>query len=160
MKLFLKHDITDISSRFVIFDESGNEKYIVTGKSGSSKQIMYISDMNDNKVSLIAFLNFVGRYFSVKCEKRLYALIPCVNEHFGFMIYGSTFRFIGDIAAGSFSLIDVDKSPVMTQKKCWGKVGEGFEINIFDDEYEILALSVAVCAAIYISLGQENPVPT
>lgn len=158
MKLFLKRDRSEISSRFSVLDEKGNEKYIVTGKSTASKQVIYISDINNNKLSTITFLDFVVKSFSVKCGKRLYALMPCIREQFAFIIYGSTFRFIGNIAEGRFSLIDVDKSPVMTQKKCWCKSGVGFEINIFNDEYEIFALSVAVCAAMYIVANAEDPV--
>lgn len=159
MKFFLKHDTDGGLSRFVIFDESGNQKYIVTGKSANSNQTMILSDTNGNKLSVITLYNFVAKYFSVKYNKRLYALVPCIKGSFAFIIYGSTFRFIGDIATGRFSLIDVDKSLVMTQKKCWGQNGDGFEINVFSREREVFSLSVAVCAAMYIAVGGEAPIP-
>ncbi len=160
MKLFLKRDSGELSSRFIVFDEKGNEKYIVTGKTSTSKQVMYISDKKDNKLSSITLWNFVGRYFSVKCAKRLYALVPYMNEQFGFMICGSTFVFAGDISSGRFSLIDVDKSPVMTQKKYWNNSGDGFELDIFNDDYEIFSLSVAICAAMYILANGNGAVTT
>lgn len=159
MKLFLTRDTDGESARFAVLDEYGKEKYIVTGKSGNSKHTMYLSDINGNRLSVITLYDFVAKYFSVKCNKRLYALVPYIKEQFAFIIYGSTFRFMGDISVGRFSLIDVDQSPVMTQKKCWGKNGDGFEINIFSQEYEIFAVSSAVCAAMYILANGESPIP-
>lgn len=160
MKLFLKRDTSDMSSRFVVLDEYGKQKFIVTGKNSTSKQKLTVFNNESVKMADITYYDFVVKYFSVKCCKHLYALVPCLEKEFVFIIYGSTLRFIGNIPSGRFSLIDVDKSVVMMQKKCWGKYGNGFELEIFDDEQEIFSLSVAICANLYISAAEENPVPT
>lgn len=160
MKLFLKRDVSDISSRYVVLDEYGKEKYIVTGKITSSKQKLILSDTQNTKKSDIILYRFGATYFLIRYNKRLYALVPCESGKFAFFIYGSTLRFLGDISEGRFSLIDVDKSVVMTQKKCWGNYGTGFELNIYNDEQEILALSVAICADLYISAEDKKAVLT
>lgn len=151
MKLFLKRDTSGEKAGFVILDETGFEKYIVTVKGDKTKQKIIIRTPEKKIASEILNKDLVIRYFSLKCNKRFYVLVPFVQERFAFAIYGSTYRFLGDMEQGCFSLIDVDKSPVMTQKKCWGKFGDGFEIQIFNEEQEIFSLSVAVCAAMYIS---------
>ena len=160
MKLFLKRDVSDISSRYVVLDDCGKQKYIVTGANRPSGQKLTLSDNECRKMSDITLYNLVATYFTIKYSKRLYALVPCVNENFAFMIYGSTLRFVGDMSQGRFSLIDVDKSVVMTQKKCWGEFGTGFELNIFDEQQEIFALSVAICADLYISATEQKAVLT
>ena len=156
----MKRDTSDISSRYVVLDDCGKEKYIVTGKSISSKQRLIVSDGENTKLSEIILNSLVATYFMIKCDKRIYALVPCINEQFAFLIYGSTLRFFGNISEGRFSLIDVDKSVVMSQKKCWGKYGTGFELNILDDEQELFALSVAICADMYISATENSAVLT
>lgn len=152
MKLFLKRDVSDISSRYVVLDECGNEKYIITGTNRPSGQKLILSDTDGRTLSDIFLYDIMATYFVIKCDRHIYGLVPYLNTTLAFMIYGSTLRFIGDISQGRFSLIDVDKSVVMTQKKCWG----GFELNITDETKEIFALSVAICADLYISAAEQN----
>lgn len=158
MKLFLKRDTSNETSRFLVFDDMGKEKYIIVGKSKNSKQTMFLSDKSENKLSTITLFEFSMKYFSIKCDKRLYILMPYIKDKFAFIIYGSTFRFMGDMISGRFSVIDVDKSIIMTQKRCWNKNGEVFEINISCEEQEIFILSMAICAAMYITYNGTHPV--
>ena len=62
------------------------------------------------------------------------------------------------MASGEFSLFDVDKSPVMTQKKCWTKFGSGYELELYLAEQEHFAICVALCADIYLASAQQDPV--
>lgn len=156
MKFFLKRD----GEGFLVLNQSAHTKYTVLQAAENTKQKIIVESDGKRVVAAISNKNMVIRYFSVKCGKRFYILVPCVGDCFAFAIYGSTYRFAGNMAEGRFSLFDVDKSPIMTQKKCWGKFGDGYEINIYDREQEIFALSVAVCAALYISSAQEKPVLT
>ena len=152
MKFFLK----SADRGFDILDESAHLKYTVLVMTDRTKQKIIIKNLNQKTVAEISNQKLVFRYFSVKCKGHLYILVPMIKEYFAFIIYGSTYRFLGDIAAGRFSLIDVDKSPVMTQKKCWGKFGDGFELEIFNDEQKLFSLCCAVCAALYISASEAG----
>ena len=145
-----------VESGFDIFDESAHLKYNVSLKTDRNKQKIIIKNLNKRPVAEIFNKKLVFRYFSVKCKGRLYVLVPMIKDYFAFIIYGSTYRFLGDISAGRFSLIDVDKTPIMTQKKCWSKCGDGFEIEIFSEEQKIFSLCCAVCAAMYISASEAN----
>lgn len=156
MKLFLKRDC----DRFMVLDESGYEKYSVSFETDRTKQKITVETPDHKVISTISNKNMVLRYFSIKCSGRLYVLVPYMGENFAFVIYGSTYRFAGDMGNGCFSLFDVDTSPVMTQKKCWCKFGDGYELNVYDDSQEIFALSVAICAAVYVSSGNTEAVPT
>lgn len=152
MKFFLKR----ADSGFEILDELAHLKYTVSLKTDRNKQKIIIKNLNKKPVAEILNQKLVFRYFSVRCRGHLYILVPVLKECFAFMIYGSTYRFLGDISSGRFSLIDVDKTPVMTQKKCWGKFGDGFELEIFNEEQKLFSMCCAVCAAMYISAADTK----
>lgn len=157
MKLFLIRDTSDEDPGFTVFNESAYPKYKASVHTDRTKQKIVISDSSGYAVSEIIHKNLVIEHFSVRCCGRLYVLVPYVKNCFTFMIYGSTYRFAGDVSAGRFSLFDVDKSPVMTQKKCWGRFGSGFELEIYYTAQEIFALSAAICAAMYNPASEANP---
>ena len=153
MKFFLKSS----DKGFEILDGAARLKYTVSVKTDRNKQKIIIKNSDKKTVAEIFRKQLVFPYFSVRCKGHFYVLVPMIKDCFVFVIYGSTYRFLGDISAGRFSLIDVDKSPVMTQEKCWSKFGEGFEINIFNEEQKIFSLCCAVCAAMYISSSETDP---
>ena len=152
MKFFLKR----ADQGFEILDESAYVKYTVSVKTDRNKQKIIIKNLNKKPVAEIFNKKLVFRYFSVRCRGNFYILLPVIKDCFAFIIHGSTYRFLGDMASGRFSLIDVDKSPVMTQKKCWGKFGEVFEIEIFNEEQRLFSLCCAVCAAVYMSASETK----
>ncbi len=154
MKLFLKRD----EQNFLILDQSGNLKYNAIVTTENTKQRIVAENADGIPQSVILHKNSLIRHFSVRCCGKMYILVPVTGECFAFAIYGSTYRFTGDTANGRFSLYDVDKSPVMTQKKCWSKFGDGYELKIYSEKEELFAVSVAICAAVFLSSAEENAI--
>ena len=111
MKFFLKSS----DKGFEILDGAARLKYTVSVKTDRNKQKIIIKNSDKKTVAEILRKQLVFPYFSVRCKGHFYVLVPMIKDCFVFVIYGSTYRFLGDISAGRFSLIDVDKSPVMTQ---------------------------------------------
>ena len=158
MKLFIRRETSGGTAVFGVFDELGYLKYTVESSAEKRKQRMLILDSKKRPVSEILHKQFVLDYYTIRCGSRLYVLVPYCKECFSFAIYGSTYRFGGDISSGEFSLFDVDKSPVMTQKKCWTRFGDGYELELYLANQEQFALSVALCADLYLSASQKDPV--
>ena len=158
MKLFLKRNDTDDSVSFTVYDESAHPRYNIIIATESIRQKMMMEDRAGATVSEITHSELILSYFKIRCGGKLYILIPHIKECFYFIIYGSSLRFAGNIETGSFSLYDVDKSPVMTQKKCWGKFGGGYELKIYRTEQELFGISCAICADIYMSVLSEDTV--
>ena len=158
MKLFIRRETSGGTAVFGVFDELGYLKYTVESSAEKRKQRMLILDSKKRPVSEILHKQFVLDYYTIRCGSRLYVLVPYCKECFSFAIYGSTYRFGGNISSGEFSLFDVDKSPVMTQKKCWTRFGEGYELELYLANQEHFALSVALCADLYLSASQKDPV--
>ncbi len=158
MKLFLKRNDTDDSVSFTVYDESANPRYNISISTDAIRQKMLMEDPAGTVVSEITHSEIVLSYFTIRCGGRMYALTPHIKEYFYFTIFGSSLRFAGNIETGRFSLYDVDKSPVMTQKKCWGKFGSGYELKIYKSAQELFAISCAICADVYMSVLNEDPV--
>ncbi len=158
MKLYIRRSGTDPNVPFEIFDGLQNLLYVVGFQGESGRQRYLMTTPEGLCVSEIARNHILMQYFTVRCRTGFYILLPHVKDYFSFRIYGSAYRFGGDLAAGRFSLFDVDKSTVMTQKKCWTRSGEGYELELFRPDDEHLALSVALCAALYIVSAEEDPV--
>ncbi len=159
MKLFLAREYSDADGGFCVFDETAMPRYHAVNVTDTAGCHITLIDAEGGKAAEIYHKSLVLGYFTIKCGGRRYILVPCMKERFGFAIYGSTYRFLGDIASGRFSLFDVDKSPVMTQKKCWGEYGDGYELKIYHDNKEIFAVAVAICAALYLTAGDKSPAP-
>lgn len=160
MKLYLKRDISPDGGGFEVFDALGSLKYTVSVLTERQKQQLIIKQVSGGMVAEIYNKSFLMRYFTVRCKTGFYILMPSMRPCLSFRIYGSTCMFAGDIASGRFSLYDVDKSSVMTQKKCWTKFGNGSELDIYIEEQEHFALSCALCAELFISASEEDRVPT
>lgn len=158
MKLFLKRETTDETICFTVLDESAVLQYSVRVFTDKNRQKLLLQDSSHHTVSEILHKNLVVQYFALRCCGRFYVLLPYQKECFAFAIYGSTYRFLGNLSEGRFSLIDVDTTPLMTMKKCWGKFGDGYELELHCPDQEIFALSCAVCTALFVAAAERSTV--
>ena len=83
MKLFLKRD----GDGFVVLDKNANVRYTVSLMTERTSQKLVIETPERKVVSVISNKNMMLRYFSVKCNKHLYVLVPYMGECFAFVIY-------------------------------------------------------------------------
>lgn len=158
MKRYMKRDSSG-DTAFSIYDETGALLYCVAQKDDKRRQCLLLTDQDGQPLAEIIHKQLMLHYFTIRCQKSFYVLVPTVKECLAFLIYGSTYRFAGDLASGRFSLFDVDRSPVMTQQKCWTMYGDGYELALYLPEQEVFCLSVAVCAALYLSAAAGSTVP-
>ena len=155
MKLYIQRGAGQ-KDGFTVYNEKAEPISTAVVRSGGLLGIT-IYDRSRSTVSEIRLNSFMLNYFSIRCCHRLYVLIPCSTTRFAFAIYGSTYRCMGSLADGRFSMIDSHGSTVMTQKKCRTPHGEGYELDISDRRYTLFMLSVAICADIYLTLSDTNP---
>ena len=166
MKLYIKRD-TAVEGGFSIFDELGQEKYLVIA---DPKNVLKFSMLNteENCLSIIRYNRMMFDYFTIRCG-RMYVLIPIQNDGFAFAIYGSTCHFAGNLAEGDFTLFSAEKEPVMTQKRsimtkirngclndCWEVNFLPEDLAIYGTGFEIFALSTEICADMYLTNTAEK----
>lgn len=110
-------------------------------------------------LSSIKFSRLMVNYFTIRCEHRFYVLVPCMGSPFSFAIYGSTYRFAGNLADGCFSMFNAKGETIMTQKKCWTPHGDGYELDIKEEKYYLFMLSAAICADLFLAVSEPGAVP-
>ncbi len=154
MKLFLKRG-TDEGEGFTIYNTHAEPVCAAEMNFSSS---IHIELRNEDRVLLssIKFNRLMLDYFTIRCDHRFYVLIPIIGNHFSFAIYGSTFRFAGNLADGCFSMFNAKGEIIMTQKKCWAQHGDGYELEIKDEKYRLLMVSTAICADLFIALSEPR----
>ncbi len=156
MKLLMQRDCSDLSARFVIRDENGYEKYLITGKIRPSCQILYIENTEKERVAEITHYTLIVNHFSIRYGKRQLSVVPQFNHGFTLMMFGSSMTFSGASDLCRFRLSDVDHSTVMIMEKKITLDGEYFELDIKDSHHERLCLCTALCTAVYLSAKSDT----
>lgn len=158
MKRYIKRNLSE-GMTFIVYNDTGEVLYRITSLDDPRRRCLWLTDTEGQPLAEINHKQLMLHYFTVRCQKSFYVLVPTVKECFAFLIYGSTYRFAGDLTTGRFSLFDVDKSPVMTQQKCWTAYGDGYELELYVPEQELFCLCTAVCAALYLTTATGSTVP-
>ncbi|MGN0537639.1 MAG: hypothetical protein ACI4M3_06650 [Acutalibacteraceae bacterium] len=156
MKLLMKRDCSDLSARFVVMDESGHEKYLITGKLRPSCQILYVENTEKERIAEITHYTLIVNHFSVRYDKRQLSVVPQFNHGFTLMLFGSSMTFSGTADLCRFRLSDVDHSTVMIMEKKISPTGEYFELNIKNPHHERLCLCTAICTAVYLTAKSDS----
>ena len=156
MKLFIRRETSGGTAVFGVFDELGYLKYTVESSAEKRKQRMLILDSKKRPVSEILHKQFVLDYYTIRCGSRLYVLVPYCKECFSFAIYGSTYRFSGNLSLGEFIMKNADDKVKKKKKKVMTSSGEAFELEIDDNENRLFMISAAVCAASYQVIAEPN----
>lgn len=157
MKLYIKRDISSEKSRFVVLDELCHEKYLVVS-SGKSLEKLNITDLDNNVLTKINRLPLpLLHAYSITCGKKniRFILNPAKNAE-NCYYYGICWHIRGQVFTKSFDIVDVDNSLVATHSRGWNNSFEGYELNVFDDQYEQFCLSSALC--VDLATLSESPV--
>lgn len=156
MKLYLKRNNIDSGMSFAVYDHAENIIFNVETSVDSSVR-MVIENQSGEPFSMIRLNTFLFTYFTIRCSRHFYVLIPCLREQFSFAIYGSTYRFSGNLAYGKFVMSDSDNKTMMTVEKTVTHNGdEAFVLDIQDEEHKMFMISAAICAASYQILAEPN----
>ncbi len=149
MKLYLKRNTTDEEMSFNVYDHNENIIFDVRN-SIDSKMKMSLESKSGDPFSQIRLNTLLFTYFTIRCRHHFYVLLPYVREKLYFSIYGSTYKFSGNIFTGSYAACDAEGKIMMTMERTHTISGsEAYELNINDDEHKIFLISCAICAASY-----------
>ncbi len=156
MKLYIKRDVQDIYSRFVVFDELCREKYIIVSN-GKSFDKLKITDLKGNTLTKIKRLPLpLLHAYSITCDKSNFKFIlnpakTAQNCYF----YGTSFYIAGRVFTKTFNILDVDNSLVATHNRCCKSCSDGYELEVLAEENEQSCIAIAVC--VNLTSITENP---
>ncbi|MBE6824067.1 MAG: hypothetical protein E7513_01845 [Ruminococcaceae bacterium] len=146
MKLYLKRDKTDENSRYIVFDENGDEKYRIVGKRSTSTERIYIM-FGDTCVAKIKDTHLGPmRSCSVTTQDgSFHIVITCSKDKIAITYHRAQFHIRGDVLNKSYDILDVANSVVACISRRFKTSSETLELNIYMQKYEILCISSALC---------------
>lgn len=148
MRLMLQRDVSASAEEFVLYDECGGLKYRVTCKQQKlvTNYNIMITDSGGALVAKIRRLPIFGTHtYVLRAGKRHITLAAVVTAR-GVLcnFYGNNWHVSGDFGAKCFTVIDVDKTPIMTL--C--RHARYHELEIADEGNELFCVMTAVCACL------------
>ena len=145
MRLFIKRDKSSNEQDFVIFSESGDERYRTQRKKSGSEKSMNIKICGtDGQIrAKIRKMPFPAtNIFVLRADKSriTFVVVPTKNGLLSYF-YGNNWHVSGSIETKNFSVIDVDKSVVFSHTRHSGYT----ELEINDEANELLCVAASVC---------------
>lgn len=150
MKLFLKRDSSNESTRFIIYDEQGRERYRVSGVRTASTDKMLLSTMDGEPLVTIRVAPFHVFYaFSINDGKDRFAMTATnLRTRLEFRFHGISWLLCRSGDMRSFEIIDADKTVVMTQNADRYLSTGAYELDISNIERTHFCIAAAICADI------------
>lgn len=133
-------------SAFVIYDESGNNKYLASvGKTKvGGKFNIIITDSIGNTAARIRQLPIVGTntfVFKVNKKHVTFVVVPTQKGAYSYF-YGNNWHINGELLSKNFVIIDVDKSVILRHSKHSGYC----ELEILSEKNELYCVAASICA--------------
>lgn len=146
MKFYLQRDRSADNICFSVSDETGVEKYRVISVSTkvTKRTNLVLLNADGNTVGKIRRLPIVSTYtfvLRVKKSHITFVIVPVKNGILSYF-YGNNWHINGSIAAKNFTVIDVDKTVILTHRQHANHCT--LEINHADNE--LYGIMTAVCA--------------
>ena len=162
MKLFLKRDNSGEDARFVVFDETGRQKYSVKGKRSVAADNMVITLPYGKPLVTLKVCTFhFFSVFSVKsgCERFVITLTGMPHNP-EYRFHGLCWRVCRFSPDRNFTVIDIDNSLIMKQKTLRNYDDNYYELTIMNEERELICVATAICADVvnYLTLAAAAPV--
>ena len=146
MKIILKRDTSELTSRYLVTDDRGDLRYRIVGKRTPSGESAQIRDPMGETVCKIRGLGFSGlSIYSVSPPGGdvMRLNIAASAGRMAVRFRGISFCIRGDILMGSYDILDADTAVVCS-------VGKDFstgctQLCVFQQEREIFCIAAAAC---------------
>ena len=145
VKRYLQQDISDIGSRYTVYDEKGALIYRIRGRITASGESMKLCGADGDvlcKVRRLGFNAFAAYSISVGGETvRLNIAVSGGMASVRFR--GISFCIRGDVLSGSYDIIDADKTVVCTVFRGYANGRTYLTIN--NKERELFCIAAVAC---------------
>lgn len=150
MKIYIKRDKSNEKARYIIYSESGEELYKVSGECKGRTERAYIM-CGENYVAKIRDIRLLSlRTCYVNTEKdSFHILLTSSNNKMKIAFHGIDFHIRGDALSQSYDLMNIDNSVVCCVSRRYVKHADALELNINEEKH---ILNCIVCAIFLDSL--------
>ena len=145
VKLFIQRDISELDSRFRVFDDKGDLRYLITGKRTPSGESMTIRTPDSSAVCRIRGLGFSAlSVFSITAGNESFRMNIAVGTGRAAVRFrGISFYARGDVLMGSYSVFDADTAVVCETGKNFAKGCT--ELLVLQEDRELFCVAAVVC---------------
>ena len=146
MKLYIRQKVFSWGDKFTVWDEHGNDKYIVEGEIFTWGKKLHIYDMAGNEAAFI--------------KQEVWSFLPCyyvfcgdtqvaeIRKEFTFLFPRYSIEGLGWEIEGRFMAHDYEITqngrPIVSISKEWMTWGDSYVLDILDPADEIVALAVVL----------------
>ncbi len=146
MKLFIKQKVFSWGDKFMVKDESEQDKYSVQGEVFSLGKKLHVYDINGEEVAYIhqKVFSFMPRYFVYKNEQQVAEIVQKFKFFKpAYVVNGPGWNVEGNFSAHLYRVFK-DDNPIINIEKVWFTWGDSYVLDIDDNTDEILALAVVL----------------
>lgn len=156
MNLYIKQRVFSWGDKFSVYDEAGNEKYLVKGEVFTFGKKLHLYDLSGNELAFIEqkMFSFLPKYHILVNGNTVAEVV----KEFTFFkqeysVNGPEWTVHGDFFDHEYEITD-GYNIIASVSKEWFTFGDAYEISFGRDVNEILAL--AVCLVIDACIEGEN----
>lgn len=146
MKIFLKRDKSDENSRYIVYDDKGNELYRIIGKRKASVERTYImkeqtciAKIRDADLGMLRTCHVTAQ------PQSFHIVLSTSRSRLSVTYHGVSFHIRGDALLKSYDIMDIDNTVVACVARRFNSSTQALEINIYDKKYELSCIASAVC---------------
>lgn len=146
MKLYIKRDKSDETSRYIVYSETGEVMYKICGKYSASSQRTYIM-RDDICVAKIrdAHLGPIHTSYVTLSGSSFHLVTTFSRNKFSVVYHSAPVHIRGDVLNKSYDIMAVDNSVIACVCRRFNVNSETMELNINDINYQLLCIASAVC---------------
>lgn len=148
MKLLIARDMSEVFSRFVVFDHAENPIFSVVGKEGSALRRLKVIDNNGKCVLKISATPEIGGSlgYNVITPEGVFAVtVKLKSSELSLKIHGTKLFFKGNLLTRCFEITDVTSKTVAVHKPEAGKSGR-YVLEVFDEAQYLNFIAISICA--------------
>lgn len=158
MKYYIREKLISLHNRFYVYDEDGHQAYEISSKMISIGDKTTLYDMKGGKHAYIEqrILHLMPHY-DVYLEDQLVCSIAkkirLIKNDYSL---SNGYRVDGNFLALNFSITDPNGHMMGSIKRKFISIGDRYELNIFDQHQELLALAILIAITNDVNRAQRE----
>lgn len=146
MIVYLRRNVSDVFSRYSVFDDKGNMRYDIVGRHSTSGEKINILKGNEIVAKIRDFDLGLLNSFTIRSNGNLINIFVTKNSKgLSASFRNISWRFRGDIMQKNYDIVDLDNSLVCGVCAEYHRGFDSYKIEVFTEERELFCIATAVC---------------
>lgn len=158
-KLFMKQKVLSTVDNFTVRDETERDCYVVNGDFltvGGKK--LHISDMSERELATVKqkLLSLMPRFYVYVNGQQAAEIVKKITFlKAKYLVNGPGWEVRGSLLAHDYTITKGSREVVRVHK-AWLSWGDSYEIDIYDEKHEVLALAVVLAIDLVLEQKAAN----